>query len=582
MICLEKGVKFNMNTKVKLDSLTGIRFFAAAFIVIGHAHNTFGSAGLATTLALHQGVSIFFILSGFILTYSYPSLMNKKEVGKFLLARFARIWPLHIAAILLLIILVPPESGGYLSFKYKYFIIIANMFLIQAWIPLKNVILSLNRVAWSISTEMVFYLSFPLLLLRWKENWVSKIILVFALLVVFILIGNYFQLINDDTYTGISLFGVVYTNPLARLFEFTIGIATCFLYRKILFLGEELKIVEATFLEAICLFMAVASMWLTPIIAYSPAVIKVIGMAGGRWFASSGSFLPFALLIVMIAFQKGLISRFLGKPIMVLLGEISFATYLIHSVILQFYNNSNAMFSQVSPAIGYVIYWMAVLIVSYLLYIGIEQPCRRWIVGLPHRLKIGNLSNTRVSVDRNFSWQESKSIYGVLLLVVIVLGLKFGLPSIVGGIDKISITEANQITGESLWAEQSGAQFGDDFILMAVDIKPTSNDYYELQFLWQAKKDVQLKYRVGVHLLGEQDQIVDQKDYLQNQNRISVKKGTIWREKINVSRESLQKAKGIAMAMYERPDAMHFLLPVIATNTDWDGHRLVIRDFKML
>lgn len=579
-----------MSNKIKLNSLTGIRFFAAACIVIGHAHNTFGSAGLATTFALNQGVSVFFILSGFILSYSYPNLTNKQEVGRFLLARFARLWPLHIAAIILLLVLVPSETGGYLPAQYKNIIVALNLLLIQAWIPLKNVILSLNGVSWSISTELFFYLVFPFLAWRWRENWPKKILLTLFFVLACIITGNYFQLTNDDSYSRVGLFGVVYTNPLVRVFEFTIGIATYFLYNKLLPLAEGLKPDEATFLEAASVLLAVASMWLTPVIAYSPSFIKVFGVAAGRWFAGSGSFLPFALLLLVIAFQRGRISGFLGNRLMVLLGEISFATYLIHTTILQFYNNHSTVFSHLSPAILYCLYWATVLVFSYLLYTGIEQPCRRWIVGLPQRLSAGQinagparkpLNDSSLSAVQVISWRMNKNLYCVLLLFFIVAALNFGIANIGGNIEKVTAVEADKLIFQSWWHDQSGAVFGNEFMLRAVDIKPAANDNYKLQFIWQAQQDAQLKYRVGIHFIDKGNMIVDQKDYLQSPGKESVKQGTIWQDEIIVTGASFRKAQGIAIAVYERPDGMNFLLPITASSTDWNGRRLVLNSLNL-
>ena len=48
-------------------------------------------------IALGQGVSFFFVLSGFILTFVYPTLDTGREVRGFWLARFARIWPAYMA-----------------------------------------------------------------------------------------------------------------------------------------------------------------------------------------------------------------------------------------------------------------------------------------------------------------------------------------------------------------------------------------------------------------------------------------------------------------------------------------------------
>ena len=67
----------------KLDALTSLRFFAAALIVVHHSNSVFGSMGLSETLPLEQGVSFFFVLSGFILAYNYPVLSGEKDILTF-------------------------------------------------------------------------------------------------------------------------------------------------------------------------------------------------------------------------------------------------------------------------------------------------------------------------------------------------------------------------------------------------------------------------------------------------------------------------------------------------------------------
>ena len=157
---------------MRLDTLTSLRFFAAAAIVIGHAHSSFGSAGLAISFPLDQGVSFFFVLSGFILAYTYPNLREVSSVRHFWIARFARIWPAHLATLLLVTIVAPNMP----PVEHRLSITLANILLLQSWLPFRDSILSYNGVAWSISTEFFFYLCFPVLIHNWQKNWYLKLL----------------------------------------------------------------------------------------------------------------------------------------------------------------------------------------------------------------------------------------------------------------------------------------------------------------------------------------------------------------------------------------------------------------------
>ena len=63
---------------------------------------------------MYHGVSFFFVLSGFILTYAYPTLPDAEAVRRFWVARFARLWPVHIVAALLFI-LARPQALDFLK-----------------------------------------------------------------------------------------------------------------------------------------------------------------------------------------------------------------------------------------------------------------------------------------------------------------------------------------------------------------------------------------------------------------------------------------------------------------------------------
>src|SRR5215207_8407687 len=138
----------------KLNPLTSLRFIAAGLIVLHHLRGAFGIPhDFCGSFALDNGVSFFFVLSGFILTYVY-SVRPRLEKRRFLLARLARLWPAHLAAFAVCLALTWEGTRS----QFTPFKLFANLTLLHAWIPLREYNLSFVGPSWSISTEFGFYL----------------------------------------------------------------------------------------------------------------------------------------------------------------------------------------------------------------------------------------------------------------------------------------------------------------------------------------------------------------------------------------------------------------------------------------
>ena len=160
--------------KPQIRSFTGMRFLAAVAVFISHVLAIFPVVERGRIPLGGAGVSFFFLLSGFILTYVYwpnggrpnggtKSLaMSRQDFNsrKFYLRRFARIWPLHIVTLLLNLFLIRGFSkffaGDYAAAKLS-----VNVGLLQSWIPNRQWLFPLNGVSWSLSAEAFFYLVFP-------------------------------------------------------------------------------------------------------------------------------------------------------------------------------------------------------------------------------------------------------------------------------------------------------------------------------------------------------------------------------------------------------------------------------------
>ncbi|HET8629326.1 MAG TPA: acyltransferase [Thermomicrobiales bacterium] len=357
----------------KLGALTSLRFFAASMIVILHTRGFFGvPETLLSAFTLGQGVTFFFVLSGFILAYVYPSL-DGPGTRRFFVARVARIWPLHAAAFLLFFVAVPVGAAPVPGSRTAG-IAVLNLALLHAWIPTNRYNFSFNAPSWSISVELFFYACFPLLIARWRRTWAVKLGLALGLALTAVLVANYGL---HRLPTGVTVTGLVYNFPLARLWEFTLGIATARLWRH---LRPRLSLsrFRGTLLELVAIGVVLLAMYQS--LAWTLAIRQRwnIGDGGFLWVLETGFVsVPFAVLIGVLAFERGWASRVLAWPPLVLLGEISFSIYLLHTLILLGILFRPERFARVSPRDMYALYWLVVLLAAYLSWSVIEQPARR-------------------------------------------------------------------------------------------------------------------------------------------------------------------------------------------------------------
>src|ERR1035437_3206239 len=131
----------NLNQR-EVKPLTSLRFFIALYVFFFHMqinwpfiHEIFVSN------VLYQGavgMTFFFMLSGFILAMHY----QEKDVKKYAVARFSRIYPIYFFAALVTVPWIGVSSlalwshGFSLKFLLSFFLVFLNIFLLQAWFPL--------------------------------------------------------------------------------------------------------------------------------------------------------------------------------------------------------------------------------------------------------------------------------------------------------------------------------------------------------------------------------------------------------------------------------------------------------------
>jgi len=346
---------------IDLPPLTILRFFAALWVVFHHQQvywpwpSVHGVESVKTILEHgNTGVKIFFILSGFILTFVYQR-KGVRSMRGFLVARFARIYPLYLVGLALsipsLFLIDLPEqvrlSGAALGTGTILAKGLAVLLLLQAWIPAASNFW--NGVSWSLSAEAFFYLCFPFLLrnfLRMPSRWIPVLLALLASIEVareYVVVGT----------TDRMLLSFLYFNPVLRMADFATGVLIGVVYAR----GGRLSPWWAL-AAAGCLVAG------NSLLAHVVAARVLLVHAGS------------AALVLSLAFTPRS-SESLWIRTGVLLGQASYAVYLIHQPLAYLYNTAVVKIFGTDPP--YLSYLAVLVATSAILYTFVESPAREWI-----------------------------------------------------------------------------------------------------------------------------------------------------------------------------------------------------------
>jgi peptidoglycan/LPS O-acetylase OafA/YrhL len=365
----------------EIKALSGLRIFAALWVVGFHYRSLIEQVapGFLDTFAPilncgAQGVDLFFILSGFVLTWTYLDRMGEtwstRATLRFLWLRLARVWPvylvtMHLAAAFVIFTLhvghVPPESTAEIN-ATSY---VRQLALVQLWFEPFFDGTSWDGPAWSISAEWLAYLMFGVLaIVIFRVARVTRARNLMWLAVVASLPPIMLLLATGFFYTPWSWLPRI-------IFQFTAGALACAAVRK-LQLSDRGQRVAGLLALAIVVAIVGGIFWL-----YFNPVAKISDSSG----LVDVLFVP---LVATLAVGTGSLPALMSIRPLVYLGHISFSLYMVHELVHVAWTWTSKQFDvillQSWGGKGIVIGLVALAFVgAAALYHLVEEPARKWM-----------------------------------------------------------------------------------------------------------------------------------------------------------------------------------------------------------
>ena len=371
-----------MSRLKKIYPLTSVRFFAASSAVFHHTAQAF----LPAVSVMPTGhlladfvfrflrsftfsVSFFFLLSGYVLSLVYLRDGGEVRKAKFFAARFARLYPLYLAMIVL-------DSFSLLAAKIARYgladgvaktawIFEAHLMMLQAWYPTR--LLRIDPPSWALCAEVFFYVFFPVLGVRlWRLRGRNL-----GMTALTVYVGG--QLLVWWIRPHVNVQTVLFWPPL-QLSTFALGILLARWQTLQQDKGNIATVPEwkANVVMGLSVGGVLLCVFLLPYFhvadPYSNGLLAPV-LAGIIW---SLSVVPTRL------------SRLLSASWLVGLGNASYALYLVHIPMLKLFQHFHCATKTLYP-----VYWAACIGLSLLSFHAFETPVRLWLLERLHSRSLG-------------------------------------------------------------------------------------------------------------------------------------------------------------------------------------------------
>jgi peptidoglycan/LPS O-acetylase OafA/YrhL len=353
--------------KPPLPALTGIRTLLAFAIILFH----FTPPHLGILFPFVDNgyifVGVFFLISGYVLTYNYADRAATLVKREFWLARFSRLYPVYLLVLILSFHMLQDEWQARSHFDFWKGIILTPLVL-QGWSP--SVATFWNTVAWTLSSEVVLYAAFPWLIRApWPKRPLHLVLLLLTLWVIGLAPHSLYLLFNPDHIAG----------PITRYSSSQI----------IRFLKYTPLPYACTFLTGVTLGKLQLVLTLTPRQRLSLAAVSLAGV--GLFFYTivlhtpyllmhGGLLTPvFAALVLGLSGPHFISSLFAWRPLL-LVGESSYCLYLLHFNVFQLLHTYHVPdrlhLAALDPWLSYAI----LVLLSLVVFHFVEVPARKAIL----------------------------------------------------------------------------------------------------------------------------------------------------------------------------------------------------------
>lgn len=363
-----------------IPSLTGLRGVAACSVLFGHAINdVFSYEPVVWPFSArfdYFGMSLFFVLSGFVIHYNYADLFRSAPIGtairQFFVARFARLYPLYAVAIFCSLPMIPVP--------FSKWVVLSYLTMTQSWF---NVEYAVFPPVWSISTEWFFYLAFvplTMIVVRLRKTRAPFIALSVAVIGGLSLVNALWRdqaiafasiwFWHGNQLSGGPVWGwLIYFMPYLRVADFVAGMLMAQAYRM-----RDTDWMPPWLLPCGLLWIVIVGMtsWLPrwePLETLVPSFLYVLAIAP---------------LMLHVSARKSWLSRALSSPPMIFLGQISYSIYIWSFFVMTMLGGMFAgahpiTIQYVDSGIKVIAIFCMTIVIAYGSYNLIEAPARRWI-----------------------------------------------------------------------------------------------------------------------------------------------------------------------------------------------------------